>query len=201
MITVQVIWTIGASVPSCFHLALCMLLVYNPWPFTEVILSEGKAIAPAQHSFFTWPLGCWCRIYVWILTWGSSHSQSYQGIPHMSYTDLYFTYLINPRCGKRLGAGGEGGIRGWDGWMASWIQWTWVWANSGMIVKDREAWCTAVHGVPKNQTQHMSYGSRHFPFKLKMQYLYKYIYTHIYKLRLEGKFWMWMQLINCIFNI
>ena len=58
------------------------------------------------------------------------------------------------------------------------------------IVKDREAWCTAVHGVPKNQTQHMSYGNRHFPFKLKMQYLYKYIYTHIYKLRLEGKFWM-----------
>ena len=25
---------------------------------------------------------------------------------------------------------GEGGDRGWDGWMASPIQWTWVWANS-----------------------------------------------------------------------
>ena len=31
--------------------------------------------------------------------------------------------------GKR--PGGEGGYRGWDGWMASLTQWTWVWANSG----------------------------------------------------------------------
>ena len=26
---------------------------------------------------------------------------------------------------------GEGDSRGWDGWMASLTQWTWVWANSG----------------------------------------------------------------------
>ena len=32
--------------------------------------------------------------------------------------------------GKRLRAGGEGGNRGWDYWMASPTQWTWVWANS-----------------------------------------------------------------------
>ena len=30
-----------------------------------------------------------------------------------------------------LGAGGEGDDRGWDGWMASWTKWTWVWVNSG----------------------------------------------------------------------
>ena len=34
-------------------------------------------------------------------------------------------------CWKRLKAGGEEGGRGWDGWMASPTQWTWVWANSG----------------------------------------------------------------------
>ena len=28
-------------------------------------------------------------------------------------------------------AGGEGDNRGWDGWMASRMQWTWVWASSG----------------------------------------------------------------------
>ena len=27
--------------------------------------------------------------------------------------------------------GGEGDDRGWDGWMASLTQWTWVWVNSG----------------------------------------------------------------------
>ena len=30
-----------------------------------------------------------------------------------------------------MGAGGEGDDRGWDGWMASPTQWTWVWVNSG----------------------------------------------------------------------
>ena len=30
-----------------------------------------------------------------------------------------------------LGAGGEGDDRGWDGWMASLTQWTWIWVNSG----------------------------------------------------------------------
>ena len=32
---------------------------------------------------------------------------------------------------ERLKAGREGDDRGWDGWMASLTQWTWVWVNSG----------------------------------------------------------------------
>ena len=32
---------------------------------------------------------------------------------------------------ERLKAGGEGDDRGWDGWMASLTQWTWVWVSSG----------------------------------------------------------------------
>ena len=32
---------------------------------------------------------------------------------------------------KEEKAGGEGDDRGWDGWMASPTQWTWVWVNSG----------------------------------------------------------------------
>ena len=32
---------------------------------------------------------------------------------------------------ERLKAGGESDDRGWDGWMASPAQWTWVWVNSG----------------------------------------------------------------------
>ena len=33
--------------------------------------------------------------------------------------------------GKTERAGGEGDNRGWDGWMASSTQWTWVWVNLG----------------------------------------------------------------------
>ena len=38
---------------------------------------------------------------------------------------------IRSQCWERLRAGVEGDNRGWDGWMASPTQWTWVWASSG----------------------------------------------------------------------
>ena len=41
------------------------------------------------------------------------------------------TYWKRPWCWERLKAGGEGDNRGWDGWMASPTQWTWVWVGSG----------------------------------------------------------------------
>ena len=41
------------------------------------------------------------------------------------------THLKRSWCWERLRAGGEGDDRGWDGWMASLTQWTWVWVNSG----------------------------------------------------------------------
>ena len=34
-------------------------------------------------------------------------------------------------CWERLSAVGEGDNKGWDGWMISPTQWTWVWVNSG----------------------------------------------------------------------
>ena len=36
-----------------------------------------------------------------------------------------------PWCLERLKAGGEGDDSGWDGWMASPTQWTWVWVSFG----------------------------------------------------------------------
>ena len=44
-------------------------------------------------------------------------------------------------CWEGLGAGGEGDNRGWDGWMASLIWWTWVWVNS------RSWWWTGRPGM------------------------------------------------------
>ena len=41
------------------------------------------------------------------------------------------THRKRPWCREGLGTGGEGDDRGWDGWMVSPTQWTWVWANSG----------------------------------------------------------------------
>ena len=51
----------------------------------------------------------------------------------------YFGHLMRrtdfwkrPWCWERLKAGGEREDRGWDGWMASPTQWTWVWVSSGI---------------------------------------------------------------------
>ena len=64
-------------------------------------------------------------------------------------------------CWERLKALGEGDDRGWEGWMASLIQWTWVWVNSGSwwwtgkpgVLQSMESqrvghhWVTEVNGI------------------------------------------------------
>ena len=48
----------------------------------------------------------------------------------------YFGHLMQradwkrPWCWERLRVGENGNDRGWDGWMASPTQWTWVWVSS-----------------------------------------------------------------------
>ena len=51
------------------------------------------------------------------------------------------THWKRPWCWEELRAGGEGDDRGWDGWMASLTQWTWVWVNY------RSWWWTGRPGV------------------------------------------------------
>jgi len=61
-----------------------------------------------------WKDWCWSRNSNTLATWCEE-----------------LTHLKRPWCWERLRAGGEGDDRGWDGWMASPIQWTWVWVDSG----------------------------------------------------------------------
>ena len=48
------------------------------------------------------------------------------------------THWKRPWCWGRLRARGEEGNRGWDCWMASSTQWTWVWADSGRSWRSRK---------------------------------------------------------------
>ena len=59
------------------------------------------------------------------------------------------THWKRPWCWEGLGSGGEGDDRGWDGWMTSLTQWTWVWVNS------RSWWWTGrrIHGVKRSWTR------------------------------------------------
>ena len=77
----------------------------------------------------------------WCWSWNSNTLATW-------YEEL--THLKRPWCWERLKAGGEGDDRGWDGWMASPTQRTWVWINSGSWwLTGRHA---AVHAVAKSQT-------------------------------------------------
>ena len=58
------------------------------------------------------------------------------------------THWKRPWCWKRLKEGGKRGGRGWDGWMTSPTQWTWVWVNS------QSWWWTGKPGVLQSIVGH-----------------------------------------------
>ena len=58
---------------------------------------------------------------VWCWSWNSNTLATWCEV---------LTHLKRPWCWEILRAWGEGDDRGWDGWMASPTQWTWVWVNS-----------------------------------------------------------------------
>ena len=76
-------------------------------------------------------------------SWSGEAHPDWQGQRNIGCLTKYFTatprlmwfkkptHWKRPWFWERLKAGGEGDNRGWDGWMPSLTQWTWVWVNSG----------------------------------------------------------------------
>ena len=118
---------------------------------------ESWTIKKAEHRRIdAFELWCWRRL----LRIPSTARRSNQSIlkeisPEYSLEGLilklklqYFGHLMRrltwwkrPWCWEKLKAGGEGDNGGWDGWMASPTQCTWVWASS------RGWWWTGKPGV------------------------------------------------------
>ena len=108
-------WKIDA-----FELWCWRRLLRVPWTARRSDQSILKEISPGVH----WKDWCW--------SWNSSTLAT-------SCEEL--TRWKRPWCWEGLGVGGEGGDRGWDGWMASPTRWAWVWVNS------RSWWWTGRPGV------------------------------------------------------
>ena len=109
-------WRIDA-----FELLCRRRLLRVPWTARRSNQSILKEISPGcsleglmLKLKLQYPLGTWCK---------------------------QLTHLKRHWCWERLKAGAEGDDRGWDGWMASPTQWTWVWVDS------RSWWWTGRPGV------------------------------------------------------
>ena len=105
-------WNIKKAEPKnwCFQTVVLEKTLENPLDCKDV-----KPINPEGNQ-------------PWIFT-GRTDAEA--DAPILWPPDEELTHLKRPWCWERLKAGGEGDDRGWDGWMASPTQWTWVWASSG----------------------------------------------------------------------
>ena len=97
---------------DAFELWCWRRLLRVPWTTRRFNQSILKEISPDIH----WKDWCWSRNSNILATWCKE-----------------LTHWKRPWCWERLRVGGEEDDRGWDGWMASLTQWTWVWVNSGRV--------------------------------------------------------------------
>ena len=97
--------------PKLAHLLILNLFYYiqSPLDYKESNQSVLKQSILNTH----WKDSCWSCSSNILTTWCEEP-----------------THWKRPWCWGRLRAGGEGGDRGWDGWISSLTQWTWIWAIS-----------------------------------------------------------------------
>ena len=106
-------WTIKKAECRKLMLSKCGVGEYS-WESLEL---QGDQTSQSQRKSVLnihWQDWCWSWSSKTLATWCEE-----------------VTHLKSPWNWERLRAGGEGDDRGWDAWMASLTQWTWVWVDSG----------------------------------------------------------------------
>ena len=115
------------KVPLLWMLELDYKESWTPenWCFSTVVLKnlvsslDCKEIQPVNHKGNQSVLNIHWKDWYW--SWNSDTVATW-------CEEL--THWKRPWCWERLKAGGEGHDRGWDDWIVSPAQWTWVWASS-----------------------------------------------------------------------
>ena len=115
------------------------------FPVVMYVCKSWTIKKPEHQRIDAFELWCWGRFLR--VPWTTRRSYQYilkEISPECSLEGLmlklklqFFGHLIGRTdsfektwCWERLKAGGEGDDRGWDVWMASLSQWTWIWVNS-----------------------------------------------------------------------
>ena len=121
--------------------------VLKNWCFWTVVLEKTlendldcKEIQPIHHK------GNQSRIFIW-------RTDLKLKCQYLAIWCEELTHLKRLWCWERLKFGREVGDRGWDDWVASSTQWTWLWVTLG--VRDGQGVCVlqTLCGVTKSQTR------------------------------------------------
>ena len=128
------------ALPTKVHLVKAMVFPVVMYGYESWTIKKAK-----RRRIDAFELWCWRRLLRISWTARRSNQSILKEIsPEYSLEGLmlklklqYFGHLIRITDSfekiltwERLMAGGKGENRGWDGWMASPTQWTWVWVNS-----------------------------------------------------------------------
>ena len=133
-------------------------LLRVPWTARRSNQSTLKEISLGVH----WKDWCWSWNSNTLATWCKE-----------------LTHLKRPWCWERLRAG-EGVDRGWDGWMASPTEWTWVWVDPGSwwwtempgglrfmgLQRVRHDWATQLNRIPALEADSTVWATREAPEKV-----------------------------------
>ena len=179
---------------------------------------ESWTIKKAEHwrinSFKLW---CWRRLLR--VSWTARRSN--QSILRKSALNIHWkdrcwswnsntsatwceelTHLKRLWCWERLNVGEERDDRGWDGWMASPTQWTWVWVNSGSWWWTRRPGVLQSMGsqrVRHNWATELNWGF-HICIGTTEEYNYFKIPQYLAVSLLSGEIWIFTVLDRCTVN-
>ena len=148
---------------------------------TKVHLVKAMVLPVVMYGCESWTLkkaecqridafGLWCWRRLLRVPWTarrSSQSILRESVLNIHWKDWFWSWNSNTLatwceelthwyrrcCWERLKAGGEGGDRGWDGWMASLTWWTWVSVNSGSWWWTGRPGVLQFMGVAKSRTR------------------------------------------------
>ena len=102
-------WLPAPNIPGSYAI---LFFTASDFTFTTRYI-HNRVLLLLWLSLFIWKDWCWSWNSNTLATWCEE-----------------LTYSKRPWFWERLKAGGEGDDRGWDGWMASLTQGTWVWVDS-----------------------------------------------------------------------